>query len=105
MIVSFADAVTEDLWINGRSRKIPANMTRVALRKLAQIDLCPTFIAPSSDEGVCISFETGKRYADIECYNSGEVYAMTSLPYGKPTIWQVRDINETGTRIHSFIAS
>ena len=37
MIVSFADAVTADLWINGRSRKIPANMTRVALRKLAQI--------------------------------------------------------------------
>ena len=37
MIVSFADAVTEGLWTNGRSRKIPANMTRVALRKLAQI--------------------------------------------------------------------
>jgi proteic killer suppression protein len=37
MILSFADAVTEYLWTNGRSRKIPANMTRVALRKLAQI--------------------------------------------------------------------
>ena len=37
MIASFAGAVTADLWINGRSRKIPANMTRVALRKLAQI--------------------------------------------------------------------
>ncbi len=37
MIVSFADAVAEDLWINGKSRKIPASIHRVALRKLAQL--------------------------------------------------------------------
>src|ERR1700731_2140143 len=37
MIVSFADAVTEGLWINGRSRKIPPGIHRVALRKLAQL--------------------------------------------------------------------
>jgi proteic killer suppression protein len=35
MIASFANAATEELWRNGRSRKIPANLTRVALRKLA----------------------------------------------------------------------
>jgi proteic killer suppression protein len=35
MIASFANAATEELWTNGRSRKIPANVTRVALRKLA----------------------------------------------------------------------
>src|SRR5437870_373344 len=28
---------TEELWIRGRSRKIPANVTRVAVRKLAQL--------------------------------------------------------------------
>src|SRR5882762_9190685 len=37
MIASFTDTVTEQLWTNGRSRKIPSNLTRVALRKLAQI--------------------------------------------------------------------
>ena len=37
MIVSLADAVTEDLWINGKSRKIPASIHRVALRKLAHL--------------------------------------------------------------------
>jgi len=37
MIVSFADPVTEDLWISGKSRKIPARIHRVALRKLAQL--------------------------------------------------------------------
>lgn len=35
MIASFADAATEELWTKGRSRKIPADVTRVALRKLA----------------------------------------------------------------------
>ena len=38
MIVSFADPVTEDLWITSRSRKIAANIHRVALRKLAQLN-------------------------------------------------------------------
>jgi proteic killer suppression protein len=37
MIVSFADAFTGDLWITGKSRKIPASIHRVALRKLAQL--------------------------------------------------------------------
>ena len=37
MIVSFADAVTDGLWTNGKSRKIPASIQRVALRKLAQL--------------------------------------------------------------------
>jgi proteic killer suppression protein len=37
MIVSFANGVTEDLWINSKSRKVPASIHRVALRKLAQL--------------------------------------------------------------------
>ena len=37
MIVSFADTVTEGLWINGMGRKIPPSIHRVALRKLAQL--------------------------------------------------------------------
>jgi proteic killer suppression protein len=34
MIVSFKDADTEMLWETGKSRKIPANLRRVVLRKL-----------------------------------------------------------------------
>ena len=34
MIVSFKDADTEMLWEIGRSRRIPAKLRRVALRKL-----------------------------------------------------------------------
>jgi proteic killer suppression protein len=34
MIVSFGDADTKLLWETGRSRRIPSNLRRVALRKL-----------------------------------------------------------------------
>lgn len=34
MIASFRDADTKMLWETGRSRRIPANLRRVALRKL-----------------------------------------------------------------------
>jgi len=37
MIASFADAATEELWARGKSRKIPARIDRIALRKLARI--------------------------------------------------------------------
>jgi toxin HigB-1 len=35
VIVSFRDADTELLWKKGKSRRIPANIRRVAVRKLA----------------------------------------------------------------------
>jgi hypothetical protein len=77
-----------------------------ALHRLSDVDLCPSFIAPSSDEGVCLAFESGERYADIECFNTGEVFAMTSTPNGRPTIWEVQDgdLRASIARISSFIA-
>ena len=38
MIKSFADADTELLWDTGKSRRIPANLRSVAIRKIALLD-------------------------------------------------------------------
>ncbi len=38
MIRSFKDADTELLWRTGKSRRIPANLKRVAMRKLEMLD-------------------------------------------------------------------
>jgi toxin HigB-1 len=38
VIVSFRDPDTERLWQTGRSRSIPANLRRVAARKLAMLN-------------------------------------------------------------------
>lgn len=37
MIASFRDPAAEELWNTGRSRKLPATLPCVALRKLAQL--------------------------------------------------------------------
>ena len=39
MIRSFADSITEELWQTGSSRRLGANLSRVALRKLTQLHL------------------------------------------------------------------
>lgn len=66
--------------------------------------LVPTHISPSSDEGVCISFEKDDLYADIECYNIGEILAMTSSDNGND-IWEVNDIKETVDKIVKFMTT
>lgn len=38
MIRTFADAETEELFVTGRSRRVPPNILRRALRKLTAID-------------------------------------------------------------------
>jgi proteic killer suppression protein len=37
VIASFKDSATEEFWLTGRSRGVPANLERVARRKLAQL--------------------------------------------------------------------
>lgn len=38
MIKSFRDGATQELWESGKSRKIPAEIHRAALRKLAMLN-------------------------------------------------------------------
>jgi hypothetical protein len=46
-------------------------------------------IAPSVEEGICISFHENEMYADIECFNSGEVIGATSDGRGGHEIWEI----------------
>jgi hypothetical protein len=49
----------------------------------------PSRIAPSSDDGVLISFMGKKGSANIECFNSGEIVAAVTSPHEAPRVWQV----------------
>ena len=42
MIVNFKCQHTEELWLNGKNKKLPASIHRVALRKLWQVDNAET---------------------------------------------------------------
>ena len=45
--------------------------------------------SPSAEDGVCMSFRNGCLYADIECFNSGEVLAAISDGKGQQHVWEV----------------
>jgi hypothetical protein len=63
------------------------------LKNLQEINFSPTKITPSVENGIGISFVSGKKYADIEYFNTGEVLAVTSNGQGNPTVWEI-DLNE-----------
>jgi hypothetical protein len=75
------------------------------LRHLAAVGFRPTSIDASCDEGVCITFSTPSRRANIECFNTGEVYAATVTRGGDPFIWEINaaTLPHGIARIYSFI--
>ncbi len=83
------------------------NIARGVVRALADADCAPTSIDPSAEGGICFSFDYRDRYSDIECFNSGEVLAVTSLGGDETNVWEVggEDPNLASTlrRIRNFI--
>src|SRR2546421_11203907 len=60
-----------------------------ALALLRELHFQPTRVGASVEGGATISFMDGDRYADIECFNSGEILAVISDQRGKPDVWTV----------------
>ena len=90
----------------------PPNETALAhardvLDAMSEADLKPSHLDPSAENGVCLSFTQGSRYADIECFNSGEILAVTSSGDGKPIVWEVPataiDIKLAVRRIQAYL--
>jgi hypothetical protein len=86
---------------------------RGVLDVLADVDFEPTSIDPSAEGGVCLSFQLGDRYGDIECFNSGEVLAVTSRGGLDTTVWEINAVEPTHRnalirnalrRIRAFVA-
>ena len=45
-------------------------------------------VSPSAEGGVGIVFAgSGRKYADIECFNDGEILAVTSEGTTEPSVW------------------
>jgi hypothetical protein len=77
------------------------------LELLLEINFTPNKITASVENGVGISFIQGEKYADIECFNTGEILAVTSDKQGNPNVWQVDDnldsIKSALEKIYVFI--
>jgi hypothetical protein len=62
----------------------------------------PTSVSASAEGGVGISFINGNRYADIECFNTGEIWAVTSDGTGNPQVWRVASPEEIVTALETI---
>lgn len=103
-------ASLEDDWDSyGASPPTAASIetARYVLGRLALTDFRPSDIAPSAEGGVCLSFRQGNRYGDVECFNSGEVLAVTSLGGDQTDVWEVGDVDcdlsSTLERLRAFL--
>ena len=53
-------------------------------------------VSPSADGGVGIVFAgSDQKYADIECFNDGEILAITSEGTAEPSVWPLNGEAET----------
>jgi hypothetical protein len=98
----------ETRWeISGASppNQIALRLAATVLAHLSEIDFQPDRIAPSTDEGVCISFQRSGRYADIESFNTGEILAVIAEAGDEPVIWELNatEIDEAVAKINGFI--
>jgi hypothetical protein len=87
-----------------RPNERAVELAKRMLRSLDWFNLAPDRIDPSLEEGICLAFRKADRYADIECFNEGEILAIVSSKEGSET-W---DVCETGltdsiARILDFI--
>jgi hypothetical protein len=59
------------------------------LEILFDMNFCPMKIVPSAENGVGIVFRKGDRYADVECFNTGEIVAVTNTRSTESEAWEI----------------
>jgi hypothetical protein len=82
-------------------------LTRWILDASMDANFPPVGLAPSVEEGTTLTFLSGAQMAAIECYNSGELFAVMSDGHGDPTIWEIApdadSITEALSRMRDFL--
>jgi toxin HigB-1 len=92
MIVSFKDADTEMLWETGKSRRIPANLRRVTVRKLmilnAALELENLRVPPNNrleeltrDRKGQYSIRINDQYRICFAWSAGNAYQVEVVDY------------------------
>ncbi len=65
--------------------------------------LIPDTIVPSAEGGIAICFVRNQKYADIECFNSGDILAVRYSPNEDPKVWALQpNAVASDANIHAF---
>jgi len=55
------------------------------------LDIEPSYVTASAEGGIGIVFKKDRLYSDIECFNSGEIWAVVSALESLAESWQIND--------------
>lgn len=78
-------------------------LSREYLNRLASLDFLPDRVLPSAEGGVGFVFLEGDKYADIEIFNDGEVYAGISGDIIDSWEFSRKDLEATIRKIRGFL--
>ncbi|MCB7130453.1 MAG: hypothetical protein J3T61_13050, partial [Candidatus Brocadiales bacterium] len=90
-------ALLEDDWDSYGAEapsQVSVDKARGVLSVLADVDFEPTSVDASAEGGVCLSFQQGDRYGDVECFNSGEFLAVTSGGGDATDVWEIKGADQ-----------
>lgn len=77
----------------------------LVLSEMSYLDLAPASILPSVEGGIGITFRRNGKYADIECFNTGSIFAIQSDGNDLLSAWKVSpgEIREALTKIRDYL--
>lgn len=83
------------------------SLARMVLDHARGMSIYPHAVVPSTEGGVTLVFSRDSRYGDIECFNDGEILALTSAPPLEPNVWPVAvdsaDIQQALEHVSGFV--
>lgn len=99
----------EDNW-NGYGSEKPNTFSRAIAEGILLESVpykIPDNVSPSAQGGINLVFYAGNRYADIECFNSGEILGTTAIGNEDPDIWIINpsEIKNALEKIGQFLAA
>lgn len=80
-----------------RPNETAKKWARYILDLAHSVGLVPEAVIPSAEGGIGFVFGLGRHYADIECFNDGEIVALCSNGQGTIKSWDV-DRNDLRVR-------
>jgi hypothetical protein len=83
--ITAVEAVTE------KPNKVAYSNARRALQLAELFEIEPTQVTASAEGGVALCFKIDGQYADIECFNSGEIWGIVSDRINPAKTWPIEN--------------
>src|SRR5260370_1215229 len=74
-----------------KPNKIAYSNARRALQLAELFEIEPTQVTASAEGGVALCFKIDGQYADIECFNSGELWGLVSDRINPASTWPIEN--------------